>query len=109
MVRVKQTPTKLTGKIAPRKQPATKASRNSTTYGYAVGKTYRFRQIHRYQKSAELSVSRPAFQRLVWKIVKDMFLENDLRFQTSGIEALHEASEEVLVTLLEDMKLARRI
>jgi len=38
-----------------------------------------------------------------------MFLENDLRFQTSGIEALHEASEEVLATLFEDMKLARRI
>ncbi|PIC28089.1 hypothetical protein B9Z55_020119 [Caenorhabditis nigoni] len=82
------------------------------------------REIQRYQKSTELLIRKCPFERLVREIAQDM--KSDLRFQSSAIEALQEASERFLVEIFEltqlcaihakrvtitrkDIQLARRI
>ena len=55
------------------------------------------REIRRYQKSTELLIRKLPFQRLV--------RETDLRFQSSAVMALQEASEAYLVGLFEDTNL----
>merc|ERR1712117_147808 len=81
MARTKQTARKSTGGKAPRKQLATKAA----------------------QKSTELLIHKLPFQRLVREIAQDF--KTDLRFQSSAIGALQEASEAYLVGLFEDTNL----
>ncbi|ELU43810.1 histone 3 [Rhizoctonia solani AG-1 IA] len=107
-----QTARKSTGGKAPRKQLATKQARKSapqTTGG--VKKPHRFRpgtvalrEIRRYQKSTELLIRKLPFQRLVREIAQDF--KTDLRFQSSAVLALQEASEAYLVSLFEDTNLA---
>ncbi|KAB5595235.1 histone H3,2 [Ceratobasidium theobromae] len=109
---VTQTARKSTGGKAPRKQLATKQARKSapqTTGG--VKKPHRFRpgtvalrEIRRYQKSTELLIRKLPFQRLVREIAQDF--KTDLRFQSSAVLALQEASEAYLVSLFEDTNLA---
>ncbi|CUA75826.1 Histone H3,2 [Ustilago maydis 521] [Rhizoctonia solani] len=113
--RTKQTARKSTGGKAPRKQLATKQARKSaksapTTTG-GVKKPHRFRpgtvalrEIRRYQKSTELLIRKLPFQRLVREIAQDF--KTDLRFQSSAVMALQEASEAYLVSLFEDTNLA---
>ncbi|CAE6456111.1 unnamed protein product [Rhizoctonia solani] len=115
MARTKQTARKSTGGKAPRKQLATKQARKSaksapTTTG-GVKKPHRFRpgtvalrEIRRYQKSTELLIRKLPFQRLVREIAQDF--KTDLRFQSSAVMALQEASEAYLVSLFEDTNLA---
>jgi histone H3 len=119
MARTKQTARKSTGGKAPRKQLATKAARKSApaTGGvkkpYATGgvkKPHRYRpgtvalrEIRRYQKSTELLIRKLPFQRLVREIAQDF--KTDLRFQSSAVTALQEASEAYLVGLFEDTNL----
>jgi histone H3 len=86
---------KSTGGKAPRKQLATEAARKS-----APG-TVALREIRRYQKSTELLIRKLPFQRLVREIAQDF--KTDLRFQSSAVMALQEASE--LVGLFEDTNL----
>jgi len=57
----------------------------------------------RYQKSTELLLRKLPFQRLVREIAQDF--KSDLRFQSSAIMALQEASEAYLVGLFEDTNL----
>ena len=106
MARTKQTAGKSCGGKAPRKQLATKASRNDRgvrkPYRYRPG-TVALREIRRYQKSSDLLVRKLPFQRLVREISADF--KTDLRFQESGMLALQEASEAYLVALLEDTNL----
>ncbi|KAL7422084.1 histone H3.1 [Cryptotrichosporon argae] len=116
MARTKQTARKSTGGKAPRKQLATKAARKtSKTTGAAstggVKKPHRYRpgtvalrEIRRYQKSTELLIRKLPFQRLVREIAQDF--KTDLRFQSSAVLALQEASEAYLVSLFEDTNLA---
>ncbi|GFZ47893.1 Histone H3 [Saitozyma sp. JCM 24511] len=115
MARTKQTARKSTGGKAPRKQLATKAARKSATQGPSatggVKKPHRYRpgtvalrEIRRYQKSTELLIRKLPFQRLVREIAQDF--KTDLRFQSSAIGALQEASEAYLVSLFEDTNLA---
>ncbi|KAM0002189.1 putative transcription factor Hap3/NF-YB family [Helianthus debilis subsp. tardiflorus] len=85
MARTKQTARKSTGGKAPRKQLATKAARK------------------KYQKSTELLIRKLPFQRLVREIAQDF--KTDLRFQSSAVAALQEASEAYLVGLFEDTNL----
>ena len=59
--------------------------------------------ISRYQKSTELLIRKLPFQRLVREIAQD--LKTDLRFQSSAVMALQEASEAYLVGLFEDTNL----
>ncbi|RXG55334.1 histone H3.2 [Armadillidium vulgare] len=60
-------------------------------------------EIRRYQKSTELLIRKLPFQRLVREIAEDF--KTDLRFQSSAVMALQEASEAYLVGLFEDTNL----
>ncbi|KAJ0499269.1 putative transcription factor Hap3/NF-YB family [Helianthus annuus] len=110
MARTKQTARKSTGGKAPRKQLATKAARKSAPATGGVKKPHRFRpgtvalrEIRKYQKSTELLIRKLPFQRLVREIAQDF--KTDLRFQSSAVAALQEASEAYLVGLFEDTNL----
>merc|ERR1712182_172324 len=59
----------------------------------------RLREIRKYQKSTELLIRKLPFQRLVREIAQDF--KTDLRFQSSAVMALQEASEAYLVGLFE--------
>ena len=107
MARTKQTARKIVGGKAPRKQLATKAAKKTAT---ATVKPHRFRpgtvalrEIRRYQKTTELLIRKMPFQRLVREIAQDF--KTDLRFQSSSVMALQEASEAYLVGLFEDSNL----
>ena len=95
---------------APPKQLATKADRKSAPATGGVRKPHRYqpgtialREIRRYQKNTELLKSKLPFLRLVLEIVQD--IKTDLRFQSSAVMALQEASEGYLVGLFEDTNL----
>ena len=110
MARTKQTARKSTGGKAPRKQLATKAARKSAPATGGVKKPHRYRpgtvalrEIRRYQQSTELLIRKRPFQRLVREIAQDF--KTDLRFQSSAVMALQEASEAYLVGLFEDTNL----
>merc|ERR1712174_149398 len=110
MARTKQTARKSTGGKAPRKQLATKAARKSAPSTGGVKKPHRYRpgtvalrEIRRYQKSTELLIRKLPFQRLVREIAQDF--KTGLRFQSSAVLALQEASEAYLVGLFEDTNL----
>ena len=111
MARTKQTARKSTGGKAPRKQLATKAARKSAPSQGGVVKTVRrfrpgtvaLREIRKYQKSTELLIRKLPFQRLVREIAQEF--KSDLRFQSSAIMALQEATEAYIVSLFEDTNL----
>ena len=110
MARTKQTARKNTGGKAPRKQLATKAARRSAPVAGGARKPHRYRpgtvalrEIRRYQKSTDLLIRHAPFQRLVREIAQD--LVKDLRFQSTAVLALQEASEAYLVSLFEDANL----
>jgi histone H3 len=111
MARTKQTARKSVGGKAPRKQLATKASRKTAPgTGGGVKKPHRYRpgtvalrEIRKYQKGTDLLIRKLPFQRLVREIAQDFKL--DLRFQSTAILALQEASESYLVGLFEDTNL----
>ncbi|CBY20523.1 unnamed protein product [Oikopleura dioica] len=106
MARTKQTARKSTGGKAPRKQLATKAARKSAPATGGVKKPHRYRPGTRSDDTKNLpsfsSESCP-FQRLVREIAQDF--KTDLRFQSSAVMALQEASEAYLVGLFEDTNL----
>ena len=69
--------------------------------------TVALREIRKYQRSTELLMRKIPFQRLVREIAQD-FTSNKgeaIRFQSSAIVALQEASEDYLVHLFEDSNL----
>ena len=68
-----------------------------------VSGTVALREIRRYQKSTELLIRKLPFQRLVREIAQDY--KTDLRFQSTAVLALQEASEAYLVGLFEDTNL----
>jgi histone H3 len=65
--------------------------------------TVALRDIRKYQKSTELLLRKMPFQRLVREIAQDF--RSYLRFQSSAVLALQEASEAYLVGLFEDTNL----
>ncbi len=65
--------------------------------------TVALREIRKYQKSTDLLIRRMPFQRLVREIAQAF--KADLRFQSTAIMALQEASEAYLVSLFEDTNL----
>ena len=110
MARTKQTARKIVGGKAPRKQLATKAAKKTMAKASTIKKPHRFRpgtvalrEIRRYQKTTELLIRKMPFQRLVREIAQDF--KTDLRFQSSSVMALQEASEAYLVGLFEDSNL----
>ena len=131
MARTKQTARRSTGGKAPRKALATKAARHFQPDTGGVKKPHRYRpgtvalrEIRKYQKSTDLLLRKRPFQRFVRELAQE--IKSDLRFQSTAVMALQEASEAYLVTLFEetnlcaihakrvtimpkDMQLARRI
>jgi histone H3 len=111
MARTKQTARKNTGGKAPRKHIAHKqAKKTAAPSTGGVKKPHRFRpgtvalrEIRRFQKSTELLIRKLPFQRLVREIASEF--KNDLRFQSSAVLALQEATEAYLVGLFEDTNL----
>ena len=104
MARTKQTAQKSTGAKAPRKQLATASAEGAPKKSrrFRPG-TVAVREIRRYQKSTELLLKKAPFQRLVRELAQDF--KTDLRFQSSAVMALQEASEAFLVGLFEDTNL----
>ena len=87
--------------IVPQSNP-TKKEGVMKPYRYRPG-TAALKEIRKYQKSTELFIKKLPFQRLVKEISLDY--RNDLRFQSTAIHALQEASEAYLVGLFEDTNL----
>ena len=110
MVRIKRSPCKITGGKVPRNELATKAVRKTASITYGVKKPRRYRpgivalrEIRRYKKSTELVINRLPFLRLVREIAENF--NSSIRFTSSSILALQEASEAYLVGLFEDTNL----
>eukprot|EP00915_Cephaloidophora_sp_WS-2016_P004898 GHVH01006541.1.p1 GENE.GHVH01006541.1~~GHVH01006541.1.p1 ORF type:complete len:137 (+),score=11.82 GHVH01006541.1:97-507(+) len=110
MARTKQTARKSTGGKVPRKQIAAKAARKQAPISGGAKKPHRFRpgtvalrEIRKYQKSTDLLIRKLPFQRLVREIAND--LKGELRFQSSAVMALQEATEAYLTGLFEDTNL----
>ena len=113
MARTKQTARKQapTAGKAPRKQISSKqAARKSAPAMGGIKKPHRYRpgtvalrEIRKYQKSTELLIRKLPFQRLVREVAQEY--KSDLRFQSSAVLALQEASESYLVSLFEDTNL----
>jgi histone H3 len=113
MARTKQTARKSSGGKAPIKQLATKAARKSAPTAGGVKKPHRYRpgtvalrEIRKYQGGSharELLIRKLPFQRLVRAIAEEF--KTNLRFQTTALYALQEASEAYLVGLFEDTNL----
>merc|ERR1711903_413095 len=104
MARTKQTSRKTSGGKGPHEQLATLAARKSGVAGGSIKKPHRYRpgtvalrEIRKYQKSTELLIRKLPFQRLVREIAQDY--KADLRFQSSAVLALQEASEAYLTGL----------
>ena len=107
MARTKQSARRSTGGKAPRQQLATKAARKSIPTSGGVKKPHRYRpgtvalrEIRRYQKSTDLLIRKAPFQRLVKQIAQE--IKESVRFQSTAVLALQEASEYYLVGLFED-------
>ena len=109
MGRTKQTAARSTGGKAPRRSFRT---RHGMRMGFqekgGVRKPHRYRpgtvalrQIRKYQKSTDLLIRKLPFQRLVREVAQSIV--PDLRFQSTAILALQEASESFLVTMFEDV------
>ncbi|ORY88131.1 histone-fold-containing protein [Leucosporidium creatinivorum] len=71
--------------------------------------TVALREIRKYQKSTELLLQRLPFARVVREIAQDFVSEEDnavgLRWQSSALMALQEATEAYLIHLFEDSNL----
>merc|ERR1712138_57989 len=110
MARTKMTARKSTSAKAPKKALARKAARKTAAARGGVKKPHRFRpgtialrEIRRYQKTTDLLLRKLPFQRLVREIAGSF--NQELRFQSSAILALQEASEAYLIGLFEDTNL----
>ena len=76
----------------------------SKKHRYRPG-TAALREIRRYQKSTELLIKKLPFQRLVREIATEINLSTSLRFQSTALLALQEASEAYMVGVFEDTNL----
>ena len=94
---------------APRKQLATKAARKQGSGQGVKTKPHRnytmiaLHEIRRYQRSVDLLIPLLPFQQLVCEIAQDCKM--DLRFQSSTILALQQATEAWLVGIFESANL----
>ena len=123
MGRFKAMPRKTTGGKAPRRELMIEAKAKAAqlrlvvpaTGGHKKPHRYRpgtvaLREIRKYQCSADLLIRKAPFQRLVRELAQAVGSEvpwfgGDIRFQSSAILALQEASEAYLVSLFEDTNL----
>ena len=111
MARTKTTARKSSAGVKkPRKQFDSKTAKKTAPAAGGIKKPHRFRpgtvatrEIRKYQKSTDLLIRKLPFQRLVREIASEF--KNDLRFQSSAVLALQEATEAYLVGLFEDTNL----
>ena len=96
MVRTKITSSKLTGDG--KRRPQARCGRTRKPRRYHPG-TVALREIRRYQKSTELLIRKIPFQRLVREVVHSLYPNENLRFQSTALLALQEASEHFLVRM----------
>ena len=106
IARTKNTARRSTGRKAPRRALATKASFGTG----GVKKPHRFRpgtvalrEIRKYQKSTKTLIPKASFQRLVREVTVE--IKTDARFQSVALLALQEAAEAHLVSVFEDANL----
>lgn len=96
--------------ISKKKKSAQKHQKIPKRNRYRPG-TVALREIRKFQKTTELLIRKLPFQRLVRAVAQEYM--SDVRFQSSAIEALQEATESYLVSLFEDVNLcaihARRV
>ena len=98
MARTKQTARKSIGqKSIKRKIPGKKKIKSRPG-------TVALREIRKYQRSTELLIKKMPFMRLVRELCNNIYPDG-LRFQTSALLALQEASEAYLVKIFEDCNL----
>jgi histone H3 len=105
MTRVKET---ARGKKALGSKKATAAKAASATTGVKRAHRWRpgtvaLREIRRYQKSTELLIQKAPFQRLVRELAT--LQKEGLRFQSSAVQAIQEATESYVISLLADTNL----
>ena len=67
--------------------------------------TVALHEIRRFQKNTELLIRKAPFQRLVHKIATERG-KKDVRFQSTAVLALQEASEAYMIGMFEDTNLA---
>ena len=103
---------KTTSFKAPRKTfvVAARAARKSAPQEKNITKPHRFkpgtvalREIRKYQKSTDLLIRKLPFQRLIREVAATF--KSELRFKSTAILAIQEASEAFLVELFEDANL----
>ena len=112
MARTKQTARKSTGGTTSRSHYRTvKGRRMGLQEKGRVRKPRRWRsgtvalrEIRRYQKGYELLIKKLPFQRLVREVAHK--INPELRFQSTALLALHEASENFLVNMFQQVNLA---
>lgn len=90
------------GVKAPRDLIMSKEKKERKKKRYRPG-TRALREIRKFQKSTDLLIPKLPFQRLVREIALNF--KSELRFQSTAVLALHEASEAYLVSLFEDTNL----
>lgn len=77
----------------------TKVESKKKAHRYRPG-TLALKEIRRYQQSTQVLIRKLPFQRLVREIADDFM--TSLRFQSSAVVALQEATEAYLIGLFED-------
>ena len=106
MARTKETAKKSLGT----KKSAKKAKKVGGAASTGVKKQHRWRpgtvalrEIRKYQKGTELLLRKAPFQRLVREVAQA--LKDGLRFQSSAVAAIQEATESYVISLLADTNL----
>merc|ERR1711977_156010 len=110
MARTKQTARKIARRNIARKQLSKNSEKRYSTTAGGIKKPHRYRpgtvalrEIRKYQKSSDLLIRKLPFQRLAREVAQQY--KQDLRFESSSIMALQEASEAFVVGLFEDTNL----
>lgn len=102
MARSKETASKKIAKKANKAKKSASASGVKKSFRWRPG-TVALREIRRLQKSTDLLLRKAPFQRLVRELAENH--KKGLRFQSSAIQALQEATESYAVSLLSDTNL----
>lgn len=107
MARTKETARKGSKKsLGSKKQKAPKAAGGSSgvkrSHRWRPG-TVALREIRKFQKGTELLVRKAPFQRLVREIATAH--KEGLRFQSAAVQAIQEATESYVISLLSDTNL----
>lgn len=116
MARVKETARSAKKSLGSKKAGKKAAKAAGTSAGVKRAHRWRpgtvaLREIRRIQKGTELLIQKAPFQRLVREIAEEH--KRDLRFQGSAVQAVQEATEAYVISLLSDTNLcaihARRV